>query len=212
MSRDGAVEVTGRNGLRGALCRPEGEGTPDPEQWVEIRLDDGRVLTLPGRMLERLEDGTFAIPIGPGDIPPPHQGMELPANGDALERIIPIVAERVEVGKRTVKAGKVRVRKTVEVGDEVVDTPLSRDELDVERVPIDRIVEGPVPIRQEGDTIIVPILEEELVVQVRVRLREEIRIRRKTVETRDVRTVSVRKEVATVERVPASSGEPMKSS
>lgn len=212
MARDGAVEVTGRDGLRGSWCRPEGEGTPTPGEWVEIRLDDGRLLTLPGRLLERLEDGTFAIPIGSGDIPPPQERIDPVANGDASERIIPVVAERVEVGKRTVKAGKIRVHKTVEVGEEVVDMPLARDELDVERVPIDRIVEGPVAIRREGDTIVVPILEEELVVQVRVRLREEIRITRKTVESRDLRTIRVRKEVATVERVPSGSGEPIKNS
>ncbi len=211
MSKNGSIEVTGRNGLRGVWCRPEGEGAPTAEEWADIRLEDGRRLSLPGRLLERLEDGTFAIPLGPEDLPPQGGSIQSTANLETLERIIPVLAEQVEVGKRRVQTGRVRIHKSVETQDHVVDMPLLRDELEIERVPMDQIVDGPVTIREEGDTLIVPLLEEVLVVETKIRVREELRITRKRVEQHAPQTVRLRRETATVEREPATR-EPMKNS
>jgi stress response protein YsnF len=52
------------------------------------------------------------------------------------------------------------------------------DELDVERVPVGRFVDAAAlpAARHEGDTLIVPVFEEVLVVEKRMRLVEEVRI------------------------------------
>ena len=61
--------------------------------------------------------------------------------------------------------GPVRVRKFVYEREAVVDPPLLRDEVVIERVPINRVVEGPIAARSEEDTLIIPVLEEVLVVR-----------------------------------------------
>ena len=94
------------------------------------------------------------------------------------EHIIPVIAEQLEVGKRTVETGTVRLLKHTEERIETVDAPLTRVRYEVEHVPVDRVVAEPPPIRYEGDTTIYPVLEENLIVTRELRLREEIRVTR----------------------------------
>jgi hypothetical protein len=56
-------------------------------------------------------------------------------------------------------------------------------------VQIDRIVAEPPVQRQEGDTLILPVVEEVLVVEKRLMLREEIRITRRREQVEQVRTI-----------------------
>ena len=74
---------------------------------------------------------------------------------DRLEQdreVIPLVKERAVVLKRKKVTGGLRVRTVVRENEEVIDQPLTTDEIEVERVPVDCWVEAPVPIRQEGET------------------------------------------------------------
>jgi uncharacterized protein (TIGR02271 family) len=75
------------------------------------------------------------------------------------------------------------------------------DEVVVERVPINRVVEGPVSVRSEEDTLVIPLLEEVLVVEKRLLLKEEIRITKQRVETHAPQRVTLRREEAVVERI-----------
>ena len=90
-------------------------------------------------------------------------------------------AEHVRVGKRTRATGKVRVTKTVRERTAVIDEPLAADIIAVARVPMDRFVEGPIPDRYEGDTLVISVLEEVTVVEKRLRLKEELRITKRRV-------------------------------
>lgn len=77
---------------------------------------------------------------------------------------------------------------------------LSHEEVEVERVPVDREVSAMPAIREEGDVTIVPVVEEILVVERRLRLKEELHIR-KVRRTEEVEVpVTVRATRATVER------------
>ena len=78
--------------------------------------------------------------------------------------------------------GGVRLVKKVTEHEETVDLPLLRADVQVERVPINRVVLEAPPSRQEGDTLIVPILEEVLVTEKRLMLKEEVRITRTQTE------------------------------
>jgi stress response protein YsnF len=82
------------------------------------------------------------------------------------------------------------------------------EQVEVERVAVDRAVDSPVPVRHVGDTIIVPVLQEVLVVEKQLRLVEELHIRKKRSERRQPQTVTLRKEEATVERLDGDSREP----
>ena len=61
------------------------------------------------------------------------------------------------------------------------------------------------PVREEGDTIVVPIVEEVLVVERRLFLKEEVSIRRVRSTERHQETVTVRHQEAVVTRLPVES-------
>jgi uncharacterized protein (TIGR02271 family) len=92
---------------------------------------------------------------------------------------IELVEERLEVEKRAVERGRVVVRKHVDTREEIAEAVLHQDELSVERVPLGVPVDAAPPVREEGDVLIVPVLEEQLVIQTRLILKEELRITRR---------------------------------
>ena len=89
---------------------------------------------------------------------------------------IPVVEERAVVRKRRKITGAVRLRTVVHEDEEVIDEPLRAEEVEVERVPLDRWVDGPVPVRHEGDTTVITVLREVLVVERRLKAVEEVRL------------------------------------
>lgn len=116
---------------------------------------------------------------------------------------IPVVEEQLTVGTRAVDTGRgVRIHKTVTEHPVTIDERLLREELRIEHVPIDRIVgAGDAPgHRHEGDTLVVPVLEEVLVVERKVRIKEELHITRVRHEERHVETVPLKAERVEVER------------
>jgi uncharacterized protein (TIGR02271 family) len=113
---------------------------------------------------------------------------------------IPLVEERLSVAKRQVESGRVRVRVTVEEREETVTEELFHDDLQIERVPRNvRVSELP-HVRLEGNTTIVPVVEEVLVVEKALVLVEEIHISRRTVSEPASIPVKLRAERAEVER------------
>ena len=56
-------------------------------------------------------------------------------------------------------------------------------------------------MRQEGDTLIVPVLEEVLVVEKRLLLKEEVRITRTRTEVHSPQAVTLRSEEAVIEEI-----------
>jgi uncharacterized protein (TIGR02271 family) len=116
---------------------------------------------------------------------------------------LPVVEERLRVGTRRVDAGRgVRVSKSVTRRPYQFEQSLLYDELEVRRVPVDEVValEAAPVARYEGQTLIVPVLEEVLVVEKRVRIREEVRITRRARETVRVESGQLRAEQVDVER------------
>jgi stress response protein YsnF len=81
------------------------------------------------------------------------------------------------------------------------------EEVDVERVEINEFVDGPRAVRQEGDVTVIPVMEEVLVVEKRLMLKEEIRLRRRVHETREPQQVTVRHEHVEVDRLEDSPGD-----
>jgi uncharacterized protein (TIGR02271 family) len=114
---------------------------------------------------------------------------------------IPVVREDVVIAKRVVEHGGVRVHKHVNEREEVVEQPTVHDEVDVERVPVGRVVDVVPEVREEGDTLIIPVMEEMLVVEKRLVLKEEIRVRRRQVRESEQARVVLRQEEVEIERI-----------
>jgi uncharacterized protein (TIGR02271 family) len=116
---------------------------------------------------------------------------------------LPLIEEELRVDKRSVTTGKVRVRSAVDTVEELARATLEEERVEVTRVPVDKEVEVAPQVRTEGDVVIVPVLEEVLVVEKRLVLKEELHIRR-MVAHEDVEVpVTLRKQRAVVERVTA---------
>jgi uncharacterized protein (TIGR02271 family) len=122
--------------------------------------------------------------------------------------VIPVIAEEIVVGRKAVKTGAVRVHKRVHERVERVEMPVIQDALDVRRVVVNRVVAAAPGIRKVGDTTIIPVVEEELVVTKRLVLKEELHVTRRRVKTRATREVTLRREEARIEKVDAQ-GRPL---
>jgi len=116
-----------------------------------------------------------------------NQDIELDVELEAVPIAIPVdhpayntlklLTEELAVSKREVEAGKVRIERTTKTYTEPVDLELRRTSAAVDRVPINLPVDEVPAIRQDGDVIIVPVVEETVEVTRRLVLKEEIHIR-----------------------------------
>ena len=127
------------------------------------------------------------------------------ASDDKQSVVIPVAREEVSVAREVVETGVVKVRKVVRERVEQIDEPMLHDEVDIEYVTINRKVDAPEPPREEGDVLIIPVYEEMVTVQRQWILKEEVRLRRREVQTRHREEVVLREEQALVERQAPSS-------
>ena len=126
------------------------------------------------------------------------------------EEVLPLVEEIAIVGKRSVLTGRLRVHLVAGTAEEIAHAQVQRESVEVTRIPVDRIVETTPEIKTEGELTIVPVLEEVLVVEKRLVLKEELHIRRRVeAKTADV-PVTLRKQRANVERLAPETLDPEK--
>jgi uncharacterized protein (TIGR02271 family) len=122
---------------------------------------------------------------------------------DRDTRVIPVVEEQLIVATEPVKTGSVKVQKHIQRSVKRVDVPVTRDVTEVRRVPVNKVVDSVPRIRTSGDTIVVPVVEEEVVVTKRLVLKEEIHIQRRRTRERATGDVVVHRELAEVQRLDA---------
>ena len=84
--------------------------------------------------------------------------------GDTRSGFIELVEEQLEIGKREVERVRVVVRTRVEERDEIAAIELRHDEVTVERIFRGVPVETTPTVREEDGVLIVPVVEEQLVV------------------------------------------------
>ena len=75
------------------------------------------------------------------------------------------------------------------------------EQVEVERIPLFHWVDVPVRVRQEGDTTIVTLHEEVVVVETRLRATEEVRLIRRQATSSTLKHVTLRREEALIERL-----------
>jgi uncharacterized protein (TIGR02271 family) len=114
---------------------------------------------------------------------------------------IPLVQEQLAIDKRAVETGRVRIRTVVDEKLVRVAEELERDDVTIERVAINREVTEPPQPREEDGVLIVPILEEVVVVEKRLMLKEELHVHRNRKRERVEEAVRLKSMRAEVERV-----------
>ena len=119
---------------------------------------------------------------------------------DQDEVRVSLVEEAVSIERREAETDRVRVRTVVDAQDVLVEEQLRVGQLDVARVPVEReVAEAPAPYR-EGDTLIIPVVEERLVIEKRLFVVEELRVTSTSREEAVQIPVSLRRTRAVVER------------
>jgi uncharacterized protein (TIGR02271 family) len=201
MTQPTFVDVVTANGLKGSLDRAVLDQAA-PSELVGIKLENGQQLwVVPGSLLPQ-SDGRFLLPVAvpqteaPGSAPQASQETT----------IVPVVAEEAVVSKKRTDRGGVRISKTVHEREEVAQLPLLQEQVDVRREPAEEWVAGTEPARQEGDTWIVPVYEEVLVVEKRLRLRERLFVTKRQTYAEHRQPVALRHEEAVVERLEPEPG------
>jgi uncharacterized protein (TIGR02271 family) len=120
------------------------------------------------------------------------------------DAVIELVEETARIEKRLVETGRVRVSTRTETTQQVLRETLRGDAVSVTRVPIDRVIaqgETAPQVRNEGGLTIIPVLEEVLVVEKRLVLKEEVHIRHTASDESVEVPVTLRRQRAVVERV-----------
>lgn len=119
------------------------------------------------------------------------------------ETRLPLFQEIARVETRDVPGERVRLHTFVRERDERIDAALRDEDVTVERVPVNRVVATAPVVREEGDTLIVPVIEEQLVIEKRLVLKEIVRVTRHARTRTEQHAVRLRAEEVQVERVAA---------
>lgn len=170
-----------------------GEGS---EAQVIVRLPDGtRTMMVPYSLidLDRSTDDFVVIQGAVGDVLEPGLGID-----EHEARSFGLTAEEAIAHVHEVDRGRIRIDKTVELVPHEAAIDVGTDRVEVERIPVNQETDTPPQVRQEGDTLVVPVVEEVLVVTKRYRVIEEVRV----TKYRDVETETfheeLKREVVTV--------------
>jgi uncharacterized protein (TIGR02271 family) len=124
----------------------------------------------------------------------------MPSESD--ETVVPLYEEGVSVAKRRIATGRWRIATATRQDEVQVDEPLTQETVEVERTAVNKLVDRMPSVREEGDTLIVPVVEETLVLERRLVLKEEVRIRRVRKTERHQERVKIRKQEATITKLP----------
>jgi stress response protein YsnF len=118
---------------------------------------------------------------------------------------IRLQAEEIEVSRRSVAGDTLRVKTVTREREHHVNEDLSHVRVEVKRVPIERPIDAIPSTREEGDTTIMSVVEEIIVVERRLILKEEVHIRRVHVTEHHEELVVVREQGVEISRVGAAS-------
>lgn len=99
----------------------------DQQRIVAIRLEDGRVVNIDS---VDIQDECPVLMIDQAHVPPAPAGV---GRGEVTSEHIPVIEERMKIGKREVELGKVRISTRVVSDDVSEDVALREERVNVER-------------------------------------------------------------------------------
>ena len=117
--------------------------------------------------------------------------------------VIPVIEEAVLLNKKEVATGRLRVETVTDNVQEIVKADLTASNVEVTRVSVEREIDSIPDVRVEGDVTIIPVVEERLVIQKRLFLKEELRLTHSTSSESMEIPVDLRKQRVEVTREPA---------
>ena len=132
--------------------------------------------------------------------------MTQKAGPDNQDAVIPLYADSISIDRREVEGDTIRLAVQTHTREQVIDEQLAHTRVEIERIPIGRTIDAAPPVRTEGDTIIIPVIEEIAVVERRLVLKEEIVLRRVRTAEPYREKVSLREQEAVVERTDQNGG------
>jgi uncharacterized protein (TIGR02271 family) len=148
----------------------------DKREFNTVKLSNGTELTVPSAALKPQQDGSFYLQDGQTDIA-----------GQPEDRLRASDADAPTAGKFQ------------------IDGSLFKEDIDVQRIPMNRVLDAPAEIRIEDGVTIIPVMEERLKVEKQLILREEIRIvKKRTIQ--DPQTISLGNDRADVNSRPEPEG------
>jgi stress response protein YsnF len=124
---------------------------------------------------------------------------------DPNEIAVPLRAEELVISRRKVEGDVVRVATVTREHEHQIDEELRHHRVEITRMPIGRRVDNAPPVREEGDVTIMPVIEEIVVVERQLILKEEIHIRQVHTTEKYRETVVVREQDAMISRGEAES-------
>jgi stress response protein YsnF len=128
-----------------------------------------------------------------------------PERTNPEEIVVPLFAEEASIVKCREVTGRVQVSTVTREHEQMVEEVLASEHVEIERRPINMRVEVAPEVREEGDTTIIPIMEEILVLERRLILKEEMRVRRVRSSESHRERVILRRQEAIVTRDPTES-------
>lgn len=192
MDKTRQVVVTGRDGSLGTVALDDFQGQ---EHNFLLHLTDGRIVQVPVELFIQQADGSLYLPLSRDQF----NAQAGQPTEDLM--VIPVIIETAEVKRKQTTKARVRVHKEVHQREQQIDQPTFEEEVQVERVRINQVIEVPPKVRYEGHTMVIPVLEEVLVVEKRLMLKEEVRVTRRRKTTHQPQTVNLRSEEVHVERL-----------
>ena len=194
------VQISDPSGLSVRAWLKPAEGDENASQVLQ--LTDGTQFTVPRDLLVPAGDGRYTLSVSLREY------VRKTPEAAAEETVVSLAEETLQVGKRTVERGRVRLHKTVSERLETVELSLMREEVEVERISVNRPVDEAEPVRYEGEVMVIPRYEEVLVVSKQLVLVEELRVRTVRSERREPQQVTLRREELSVERGEGSDADP----
>lgn len=146
----------------------------DKREFNVVKLNNGEELKVPSAALEPQQDGSFLLRDG----------------------------ESHFAGQQE-EAPKASGKDTGIENDSSMDASLFKEDIDMQRVPVNRVLDAPAEIRIEDGVTIIPVMEERLKIEKQLILREEIRISKKRTSVRDPRLASLTKDRVDMTSEPA---------
>jgi uncharacterized protein (TIGR02271 family) len=108
--------------------------------------------------------------------------------------------EELEARKRSVETGQVRIGKDVVEEQRTVDVPVTREEVFIERRPVERHAADAGTIGDSNEVIRVPVHEEQVSVDKRAVVTEEISVGKRQVQDTEQVSGNVRREEARIQQ------------
>jgi uncharacterized protein (TIGR02271 family) len=126
--------------------------------------------------------------------------MSLQTDASAVSASLSLLEEQLSVVRQRIEGDTIRVSTVTSTTEKHVAEEIAHERIEVERIAIGRHIDTAPPVREEGEVTIIPVVEEILVIEKRLFLKEEVHIRRVRVPATHRETIPLRKQDVVVER------------